>query len=168
MLNALVYEATSSYPSPRLSSLPAVIARWLAGAVLPHRPQRDCKPDVEHLRSPGDRARVCSSPSIRTTRPARVFAAAFGRCSRLQTRHGRTFSRTKCNGPRFRRHRAAPRTLDRDAAIISLSVSRSYCPGWRERGGSYGATPLLMTRLPPQKLYGRLCSRDRCGSGAAR
>jgi aspartate/methionine/tyrosine aminotransferase len=166
VLNALVGEGDEVLvPLPTYPLYTAVIAKIGAQARYYRTdPQRDWQPDVEHLRSlitSRTRVLVTIDPNNPT---GAVYSPAIRRALlEIADEHGLTILADEVYGDLgFDGPVPILSTLDRDAAIISLSsLSKAYlAPGWRAGWLVVGATPRLDDALAAIKKLadGRLCS----------
>jgi aspartate/methionine/tyrosine aminotransferase len=166
VLNALVDEGDEVLvPLPTYPLYTAVIAKIGAQARCYRTdPQRDWQPDIEHLRSlvtPRTRVLVTIDPNNPT---GAVYSPAVRRAMlEIADEHGLTILADEVYGDLgFDGPVPLLSTLDRDAAIISLSsLSKAYlAPGWRAGWLVVGATPRLNEALAAIKKLadGRLCS----------
>ncbi|HXD18734.1 MAG TPA: aminotransferase class I/II-fold pyridoxal phosphate-dependent enzyme [Vicinamibacterales bacterium] len=166
VLNALVDEGDEVLvPLPTYPLYTAVIARIGAKARYYRTdPHRDWQPDVDHLRSlisPHTRVLVTIDPNNPT---GAVYPPAVRRALlEVADEHGLTILADEVYGE-LGFDGAVPLlgTLDRDAAVVSLSsLSKAYlAPGWRAGWLVVGATPRLDEALAAMKKLadGRLCS----------
>ena len=165
VLSALVDEGDEVLvPLPTYPLYTAVIAKIGGEARYYRTDSRDWQPDIDHLRSlvtPRTRVLVTVDPNNPT---GAVYPPAIRRALLdVAEEHGLTiladevYGETGFDGP-------VPLlgTLDRDAAVISLSsLSKAYlAPGWRTGWLVAGATPRLNDALAAIKKLadGRLCS----------
>ena len=166
VLNALVGEADEVLvPLPTYPLYTAVIANIGAEARYYRTdPQRNWQPDIEHLRSlvtPRTRVLVTIDPNNPT---GAVYSPAIRRAMlEIADEHGLTILADEVYGDLGFDGAVPPLgTLDRDAAIISLSsLSKAYlAPGWRTGWLVVSATPRLDNALVALKKLadGRLCS----------
>ena len=166
VLNALVNEGDEVLvPLPTYPLYTAVIAKIGAQARYYRTdPQRDWQPDVEHLRSlvtSRTRVLVTIDPNNPT---GAVYSPAVRRSLlEIADEHGLTILADEVYGDLgFEGPLPLLSTLDRDAAVISLSsLSKAYlAPGWRAGWLVVGATPRLDEALAAIKKLadGRLCS----------
>jgi alanine-synthesizing transaminase len=166
VLNALVDEGDEVLvPLPTYPLYTAVIAKIGAQARCYRTdPQRDWQPDVDHLRSlvtPRTRVLVTIDPNNPT---GAVYSPAVRRALlEIAEEHGLTILADEVYGDLgFDGPLPLLGTLDRDAAVISLSsLSKAYlAPGWRAGWLVVGATPRLNDALAAIKKLadGRLCS----------
>jgi aspartate/methionine/tyrosine aminotransferase len=166
VLNALVDQGDEVLvPLPTYPLYTAVIAKIGAQARYYHTdPQRDWQPDVEHLRSlvtSRTRVLVTIDPNNPT---GAVYSSAVRRSLLdIAEEHGLTILADEVYGDLgFDGPLPLLSTLDRDAAVISLSsLSKAYlAPGWRVGWLVVGATPRLNEALAAIKKLadGRLCS----------
>jgi aspartate/methionine/tyrosine aminotransferase len=166
VLNALVDEGDEVLvPLPTYPLYTAVIARIGAKARYYRTdPHRDWQPDVDHLRSlisPHTRVLVTIDPNNPT---GAVYPPGVRRALlEVADEHGLTILADEVYGE-LGFDGAVPLlgTLDRDAAVVSLSsLSKAYlAPGWRAGWLVVGATPRLDEALAAMKKLadGRLCS----------
>jgi len=166
VLNALVDEGDEVLvPLPTYPLYTAVIARIGAKARYYRTdPHRDWQPDVDHLRSlisPHTRVLVTIDPNNPT---GAVYPPGVRRALlEVADEHGLTILADEVYGE-LGFDGAVPLlgTLDRDAAVVSLSsLSKAYlAPGWRAGWLVVGATPRLDEALAAMKKRadGRLCS----------
>ena len=166
VLNALVDEDDEVLvPLPTYPLYTAVIAKIGAKARYYRTdPHRDWQPDIEHLRSlitPHTRVLVTIDPNNPT---GAVYPPSVRRALlEIADEHGLTILADEVYGE-LGFDGAVPLlgTLDRDAAVVSLSsLSKAYlAPGWRAGWLVVGATPRLDEALTAMKKLadGRLCS----------
>src|ERR1044071_7342161 len=166
VLNALVDEDDEVLvPLPTYPLYTAVIAKIGAKARYYRTdPHRDWQPDIEHLRSlitPHTRVLVTIDPNNPT---GAVYPPSMRRALlEIADEHGLTILADEVYGE-LGFDGAVPLlgTLDRDAAVVSLSsLSKAYlAPGWRAGWLAVGATPRLNDALAAMKKLadGRLCS----------
>jgi aspartate/methionine/tyrosine aminotransferase len=166
VLNALVDEGDEVLvPLPTYPLYTAIIAKIGAHARYYRTdPHRDWQPDVEHLRSlitQRTRVLVTIDPNNPT---GAVYTPAVRRALLdVAEEHGLTILADEVYGELgFDGPVPLLGTLDRDAAIISLSsLSKAYlAPGWRTGWAVVGSTPRLNEALAAIKKLadGRLCS----------
>jgi alanine-synthesizing transaminase len=166
VLNALVDEGDEVLvPLPTYPLYTAVIAKIGAQARYYRTdPHRDWQPDVDHLRSlvtARTRVLVAIDPNNPT---GAVYPPAIRRALLdIADEHGLTILADEVYGEiGFDGPVPLLATLDRDAAVISLSsLSKAYlAPGWRAGWAVVGATPRLNDALAAMKKLadGRLCS----------
>ena len=166
VLNALVDEGDQVLvPLPTYPLYTAIIAKIGAHARYYRTdPHRDWQPDVEHLRSlitQRTRVLVTIDPNNPT---GAVYTPAVRRALLdVAEEHGLTILADEVYGELgFDGPVPLLGTLDRDAAIISLSsLSKAYlAPGWRTGWAVVGSTPRLNEALAAMKKLadGRLCS----------
>src|SRR5689334_18413287 len=166
VLNALVDEGDEVLvPLPTYPLYTAIIAKIAAEARYYRTdPQRNWQPDIEHLRSlitPRTRVLVTIDPNNPT---GAVYSPSVRRAllevaeeNSLTILADEVYGELGFDGP-------VPLlgTLDRDAAVISLSsLSKAYlAPGWRAGWLVLGTTPRLNDALAAVKKLadGRLCS----------
>jgi len=165
-LSALVDENEDVLvPMPTYPLYTAVIAKLRANARYYRTdPERDWQPDIDHLRSlitPRTRVLVTIDPNNPT---GAVYSPAVRRALlEIADEHGLTVLADEVYGDLgFEGPVPLLGTLDRDAAVISLSsLSKAYCaPGWRTGWLTVAATPRLNDALAAIKKLadGRLCS----------
>jgi aspartate/methionine/tyrosine aminotransferase len=166
VLSALVDEGDEVLvPLPTYPLYTAIIGK-LGGQARYYRtdPQREWQPDVDHLRglvTPRTRVLVTIDPNNPT---GAVYSAAARRAMLdVADEHGLAILADEVYGDLgFEGPVPLLSTLDRDAAIISISsLSKAYlAPGWRTGWLVAGATPRLDGALAAiRKLAdGRLCS----------
>jgi len=166
VLNALVDEGDEVLvPLPTYPLYTAVIAKIGAQARYYRTdPYRDWQPDVDHLRSlvtARTRVLVTIDPNNPT---GAVYPPAIRRALLdIADEYGLTILADEVYGELgFDGPVPLLGTLDRDAAVISLSsLSKAYlAPGWRAGWAVVGATPRLNDALAAMKKLadGRLCS----------
>ena len=166
VLNALVDEGDEVLvPLPTYPLYTAIIAKIAAEARYYRTdPQRDWQPDIDHLRSlitPRTRVLVTIDPNNPT---GAVYPPSVRRALlEIADEHGLTILADEVYGELgFDGSVPLLGTLDRDAAVISLSsLSKAYlAPGWRAGWLVAGATPRLNDALAAMKKLadGRLCS----------
>ena len=166
VLNALVDEGDEVLvPLPTYPLYTAVIAKIGAKARYYRTdPHRDWQPDIDHLRSlvsPRTRVLVTIDPNNPT---GAVYPPAVRRALlEIADEHGLTILADEVYGELgFDGPVPLLGTLDRDAAVVSLSsLSKAYlAPGWRAGWLVAGATPRLNDALAAMKKLadGRLCS----------
>jgi aspartate/methionine/tyrosine aminotransferase len=166
VLNALVDEGDEVLvPLPTYPLYTAVIAKIGAQARYYRTdPQRDWQPDIDHVRSlvtPRTRVLVTIDPNNPT---GAVYSPTARRALiEIADEHGLTILADEVYGDLdFDGPAPLLSTLDRDAAIISLSsLSKAYlAPGWRAGWLVVGSTPRLDAALAAIKKLadGRLCS----------
>jgi aspartate/methionine/tyrosine aminotransferase len=166
VLNALVDEGDEVLvPLPTYPLYTAVIAKIGAEARYYRTdPRRDWQPDVDHLRSlitPRTRVLVTIDPNNPT---GAVYPPAVRRALLdVAEEHGLTILADEVYGELgFDGPVPLLGTLDRDAAVVSLSsLSKAYlAPGWRTGWVVVGSTPRLNEALAAMKKLadGRLCS----------
>jgi len=166
VLNALVDEGDEVLvPLPTYPLYTAVIARIGAKARYYRTdPHRDWQPDIDHLRSlvtTHTRVLVTIDPNNPT---GAVYSPAVRRALlEIADEHGLTILADEVYGDLgFEGCVPLLGTLDRDAAVVSLSsLSKAYlAPGWRAGWLVVGATPRLDEALAAMKKLadGRLCS----------
>ena len=166
VLNALVDEGDEVLvPLPTYPLYTAVIAK-IGAKARSYRtdPYRDWQPDIDHLRSlisPRTRVLVTIDPNNPT---GAVYTPAMRRALLdIADEHGLTILADEFYGELgFDGPVPLLGTLDRDAAVVSLSsLSKAYlAPGWRAGWLVVGATPRLNDALAAVKKLadGRLCS----------
>ena len=165
VLSALVDEGDEVLvPLPTYPLYTAVIAKIGAEARYYRTDPRDWQPDIDHLRSlvtPRTRVLVTVDPNNPT---GAVYPPAIRRALLdVAEEHGFTILADEVYGETgFDVPVPLLGTLDRDAAVISLSsLSKAYlAPGWRTGWLVAGATPRLNDALAAIKKLadGRLCS----------
>src|SRR5258705_790953 len=166
VLSALVDEGDEVLvPLPTYPLYTAVIAKIGAQARYYRTdPHRDWQPDVDHIRSlvtPRTRVLVTIDPNNPT---GAVYPSAVRRALlEIADEHGLTILADEVYGELgFDGPVPLLGTLDRDAAVVSLSsLSKAYlAPGWRTGWLVVGATPRLNDALTAMKKLadGRLCS----------
>jgi aspartate/methionine/tyrosine aminotransferase len=166
VLNALVDEDDEVLvPLPAYPLYTAVIAKIGAKARYYRTdPKRDWQPDIEHLRSlvtPRTRVLVTIDPNNPT---GAVYSPSARRALlEIAEEHGLTILADEVYGELgFSGSVPLLGTLDRDAAVISLSsLSKAYlAPGWRTGWVVLSSTPRLDDALAAVKKLadGRLCS----------
>jgi len=166
VLNALVDEGDEVLvPLPTYPLYTAVIAKIGAQARYYRTdPKRNWQPDVDHLRSvvtPRTRVLVTIDPNNPT---GAVYSPSVRRALLdIAEERGLTILADEVYGELgFDGPVPLLGTLDRDAAVISLSsLSKAYlAPGWRTGWVVLGATPRLNDALAAMKKLadGRLCS----------
>jgi aspartate/methionine/tyrosine aminotransferase len=166
VLNALVDEGDEVLvPLPTYPLYTAVIAKINAHARYYRTdPQREWQPDLEHLRSlitPRTRVLVTIDPNNPT---GAVYPPAVRRALLdIADEHGLTILADEVYGELgFDGSVPLLGTLDRDAAVVSLSsLSKAYlAPGWRAGWLVVSQTPRLNDALAAMKKLadGRLCS----------
>src|SRR5258705_2620409 len=166
VLNALVDEGDEVLvPLPTYPLYTAVIAKIGAKARYYWTdPHRDWQPDIDHLRSlisPRTRVLVTIDPNNPT---GAVYPPAVRRALLdIAEEHGLTILADEVYGELgFDGPVPLLGTLDRDAAVVSLSsLSKAYlAPGWRAGWLVVSATPRLNDALAAMRKLadGRLCS----------